>query len=319
MSIILSVAMCTYNGAKYLEDQLRSIEQQTRPPNEVVVLDDRSTDSTCEIVAAFASRVPFAAHLHVNPRTLGTTGNFDAAIRRCTGDIVVLADQDDFWLPQKLKRIEQEFLARYDIGCVFTNAEVTDEYLEPLGYTLWSAAGFCRREYVRLQDGEGLDVLLRHSVATGATMAFRAKLKEMFLPIPDGWVHDEWIAVMTASLSKISAIDEVLIKYRQHTGNQIGAVKKALTATIKRSLSSNLESDLTKNKLLLARLDEYLGDRDGGSVPQRVQEKILHFQARIKLRESLRAGLWKGSQELLLGRYGKYSNGLQSFVSDICC
>src|SRR6266705_4876943 len=210
----MSVAICTYNGAKYLEDQLRSIEQQSRPPDEVVVFDDRSTDSTIDIVTAFASRASFEVHWRINPQNLGTTRNFEAAIRRCAGDVVVLADQDDFWLPHKLERFEQEFLARHEIGCVFTDAEVTDGHLESLGYNLWSVTGFCRREYARLQEGDGLAVLLRRNVVTGATMAFRAGLREMVLPIPDGWVHDEWIAVMSASLSNIVAIDEMLIKYR---------------------------------------------------------------------------------------------------------
>jgi glycosyltransferase involved in cell wall biosynthesis len=319
MTIRLSVAMCTYNGAKYLEDQLRSIEQQSRPPDEVVVFDDRSTDSTADIVTAFAGRAPFEVRSRVNPRNLGTTKNFETAIRECTGDVIALADQDDFWLPQKLERIAQEFAARRDVGCVFTDAEVTDQNLEPLGYNLWSAIGFCRRDYVRLQQGDGVPVLLRRNVATGATMAFRADLREMVLPIPDGWVHDEWIAVVSASLSKISAIDEILIKYRQHSGNQIGALRETLAATISRSLSRELESEVEKSRILLARLDERLRDRDGGSIPRRIQEKILHSQARIELRGSLRAGLWKGFHELFRGRYGRYSNGLRSFVSDICC
>src|SRR2546426_7664709 len=104
MSIRLSVVMCTYNGAKYLDDQLRSLEKHSRPPDEIIFLDDCSTDSTADIIAAFASRAPFEVHLYVNPQNLGTTKNFEAAIRRCTGDVVALADQDDFWLPHKLDR-----------------------------------------------------------------------------------------------------------------------------------------------------------------------------------------------------------------------
>lgn len=321
MSIRLSVVMCTYNGAKFLDDQLRSLEQQSRPPDEIIILDDCSTDSTADIVAAFASRALFEVHMYVNPKNLGTTKNFEAAIRRCTGDVVALADQDDFWLPHKLDRIEREFLARPDIGCIFTDAEITNDCLEPLGYNLWGVTGFGRREYVSLQQGDGLSVVLRRSVATGATMAFRADLKEMILPIPDGWIHDEWIAMVSASLSRISAIDEVLIKYRQHSSNQIGAVKvkKALAAKIKRSLSLDLEGAVAKNKDLLAWVNTRLGDRGGGSIRHRVQEKISHLQARIRLRQNLPAGLWKGIRELLLGRYGKYSNGLRSFLSDVFC
>jgi glycosyltransferase involved in cell wall biosynthesis len=318
MSIRLSVAICTYNGAKYLKDQLVSLEQQSRRPDEVIVSDDCSTDSTVDIVTAFASRAAFQVHLYVNTRNLGTTKNFEGAIRRCTGDIVALSDQDDFWLPHKLHRLEREFLARPDIGCVFSDAELTDQHLQSLGHNLWTVIRLGRSEFASFQQGNGLAVLLRRNVATGATMAFRANLREVLLPIPSGWIHDEWIATVTASVSKITAIDERLIKYRQHSSNQIGATRKTLSATIERSLSSHLQSVVARNKELLARIDARLVNCDRGSVSQRLQEKILHLQARIKLRESLGSGLSQGVQELVCGRYGKYSNGLRSFFSDVC-
>src|SRR5438128_2977881 len=98
----ISIAMCTYNGEQFLRDQLASIAVQTRPPDELVVCDDHSADATCEIVARFAASSPFPVRLHVNEQNLGSTKNFEHAIRLCEGDIIALSAQYDDWLPEKL-------------------------------------------------------------------------------------------------------------------------------------------------------------------------------------------------------------------------
>src|SRR5947208_14214106 len=98
----ISVAMCTYNGERFLKEQLESLAAQTRQPDELVVCDDRSTDSTPHIVEAFARAAPFPVRLEVNDRCLGSTKNFEHAILRCTGALIALSDQDDVWHPEKL-------------------------------------------------------------------------------------------------------------------------------------------------------------------------------------------------------------------------
>src|SRR3954470_19039846 len=87
---MFSVAMCTYNGARFLGAQLASVAAQTRPPDELVVCDDRSTDETADIVRAFASRAPFPVRLHVNEENLGSTKNFERALSFCEGEVIVL-------------------------------------------------------------------------------------------------------------------------------------------------------------------------------------------------------------------------------------
>src|ERR687894_3003245 len=99
-----SVAMCTYNGARFVAEQLASVAAQTRPPDELVVCDDGSTDETCRLVEEFAARAPFPVRLFVNERNLGSTRNFGRAVALCEGDLVALSDQDDVWHPEKLER-----------------------------------------------------------------------------------------------------------------------------------------------------------------------------------------------------------------------
>ena len=109
MGASVSVALCTYNGTRYLKDQIDSIASQTRVPHELVVCDDCSSDDTVKILEAFASRAPFPVRLSVNPTNLGSTKNFAQAIALCRGDIIALCDQDDVWHPAKLERLASVF------------------------------------------------------------------------------------------------------------------------------------------------------------------------------------------------------------------
>src|SRR5262245_21653170 len=136
--LTISIALCTYNGARFLPDQLRSFLQQERLPDEVVVCDDASTDATPELLKQFAQTAPFPVRVHVNELNLGSTRNFDKAIRHCTSDIILLADQDDIWLPEKIRRIEDEFRNSTSVGLVISNADLIDDDSRSLRRDLWS-------------------------------------------------------------------------------------------------------------------------------------------------------------------------------------
>src|SRR5580698_1985958 len=98
----LSVALCTYNGERFLPEQLASIREQSRLPDELVICDDASADQSVAIATRFAERAPFPVRIEANSRNLGSTPNFARAIELCNGDAIVLSDQDDVWLPDKL-------------------------------------------------------------------------------------------------------------------------------------------------------------------------------------------------------------------------
>src|SRR5207253_4621935 len=123
----LSVAMCTYNGASYLQEQFDSIAMQTRLPDELVICDDVSVDTTKEITDKFAAVAPFAVKRHFNENNLGSTKNFEKAIGLCQGDIIALADQDDEWSPIKLEQLEAALASSAKTGLVFSDAEVVDQ------------------------------------------------------------------------------------------------------------------------------------------------------------------------------------------------
>ncbi len=130
----VSVAIATFNGERFISDQLRSIADQTVLPDEVVVADDGSTDRTVDEIRAFAQSAPFELRLLEGPQD-GIAANFAAAIDECVGDILFLADQDDQWFPSKVERVLAVF---EDPGCwlVVHDATLADESLRPAGQTL---------------------------------------------------------------------------------------------------------------------------------------------------------------------------------------
>src|SRR5713226_2485661 len=136
-----SVALCAYNGGRFLREQLRSITEQSTPPCQLVICDDGSTDDTVAIADSFARSAPFPVEVRRNRTRLGTGANFDEASSRCSGDVIFLCDQDDVWHPEKITRT----IERFDdprVQCVFTDARLVDEEGRQIGRTLWQQIGF---------------------------------------------------------------------------------------------------------------------------------------------------------------------------------
>lgn len=223
----ISVALCTYNGERFLPQQLASIQRQTRLPDELVVCDDRSTDRTVEIVHEFAASVSFPVKIVENEQTLGSSKNFEKAIRLCSGDLIALSDQDDAWCPIRLERSEQELLMHPGAGLVFSDGDLIDDQDHSLGTRLWRSFSFTRQRAGELLAGN-YDLLLKYRFVTGATVMFRATLRDRCLPIPQGWIHDEWIAAIAAAFSDLRPIEEALICYRQHTLQQLGSPSEVI-------------------------------------------------------------------------------------------
>ena len=171
--------------------------------------------------------------LHFNPETLGSTKNFEKAIGLCAGDVIALSDQDDYWLPEKLARVEEALSSALDVGMVFSDAEIVDESLHPLGCRLWQYLKFERGEQKSVRGGNAFDLLLARNIVVGATMAFRSRFKELILPIPDEFdlrfddgrilIHDGWLSLLISATAGVAVIDEPLIMYRQHPKQQVGA------------------------------------------------------------------------------------------------
>lgn len=224
----ISIALCTYNGARFLSEQLESFARQTRLPDELIVGDDCSSDKTVSILEDFARRAAFPVSIRANEKNLRSTRNFEQTILRCAGDIVFLSDQDDVWLPEKIARVAAEFERDEAVGLVFTDADLVDENLNFLGKKLWDYSFSPPMRELAREKGI-LPVLFHQSTVTGATAAFRRQFADSFVPIPTDVprvIHDEWIALTVALQSKTIFLEESLIKYRQHSGQQLGVIEK---------------------------------------------------------------------------------------------
>ena len=172
----LSIALATYNGERYISEQLRSITCQTRLPDELVISDDASSDATQAIIKSFAQNAPFPIRIVENSERVGSTGNFESAIRLCSGDIIFLCDQDDVWYSNKIALVEERFVNNPDVGAVFTDADVVDENLRMSGRKLWSTFRFSPKEQAQVAASDALAVLLRHPVVTGGDHGFQIEL-----------------------------------------------------------------------------------------------------------------------------------------------
>jgi glycosyltransferase involved in cell wall biosynthesis len=218
----VSVAMCTYNGAAYLSEQLASIQRQTVLPWEMIVCDDCSTDRTIGLVQEFSRTASFPVRIVSNEATLGSTNNFEKCIGMCRGDVIALADQDDIWMPNKLETLSKMLEQDNTIGAIFSNAELIDSKSRAIGGDSWSGFLFTRSRQTTLKRGNAASVLLQTPIVTGATVMFRSTLRTAAFPIPEPWLHDAWIAWIAVLSSKIMLSEECLTKYRLHETQQLG-------------------------------------------------------------------------------------------------
>ncbi len=315
-----SVALCTFNGERYLREMLQSLSAQTRLPDELIVCDDHSVDGSVLILQEYARSAPFPVQIVVNDRNIGVIRNFEQAIRLCKSKIIALADQDDVWHSGKLAAFDSVFAFKADAHIVFANAEVVDENLQPLGYTVWSAAGFSSTELAEVSTGQGLHVLLRHNVVQGAAMAFLADIRQYILPLDSDVIHDAWIALLGAATGTIHAIPKTLVLYRQHGGNQIGSRMHSLFERMRGSCSQSVVAARTEQQRYeraLERIRELRCVRVPPEVLVDLTGKVDHLKQRISVTMREKGWLRLAWVEARRGRYHRYSSGVLSVVRDL--
>ncbi|MFM6937860.1 MAG: glycosyltransferase, partial [Aquirufa sp.] len=180
---------------------------QSVPVHEIIVCDDGSTDGTREILATYAADYT-QIQLHFNEKNLGTVANMQQCLRKTTGDLIFLADQDDVWLADKVERTLAFFQQHPHAAAVFSNADIIDEVGETqYGMTLWDIIGF-PYEQVELEDFERrVD-----NVVTGAGLAIKrdADLLQKDIPSLPGLLHDGWLGLYFASQHRLIANPEKL-------------------------------------------------------------------------------------------------------------
>lgn len=219
----VSIALATYNGAPFLEQQLRTISEQTHPPHELVVCDDCSSDDTMILLRNFAEKAHFPVRIFKNSAQLGYARNFRRASSLCEGDLIAFSDQDDFWDEQKIARMSICF-DDPQVMLAYHNARIVD---------------IDRNGNGRLYRGEIESAKLNVSPLSpwhhsyGMTQVFRSGLRrfDKFWDLSindvadplDIMSHDQWYFFLASLTGKVSFIDSVQVDYRQHASNSVGA------------------------------------------------------------------------------------------------
>jgi glycosyltransferase involved in cell wall biosynthesis len=238
MTKTISIAMGTFNGARFLAEQLDSILAQTRLPDELVVCDDRSSDGTPEILARFAQSAPFAVRVHRNESQLGWLANFLQASSKCDGDLIAFCDQDDVWLPEKLSRCEAILASADGPSLVMHAAEVVDEKLNPTGTlhpNIRQQQRLRPRDYPTFVGGPGF------------AMCFERRLLDYLRepPLPPAtaleYGHDTLLVLLAGADNGLLLLDQPLALYRRHGGNVSGYEQGPPSSLLRRRRQSDLD------------------------------------------------------------------------------
>lgn len=224
----IGVLLATFNGEKYVAQQVASILRQTHKEFRLDILDDCSTDGTYKILKEFADR-DVRISLKRSSRNLGIVETFERLLSEVREPYFCLADQDDVWVSDKLA-IQLGALQKSGSSLLYSDMEVVNSDLVLIARSMWSHAGV-----KPLASKEGLALLIRNPVS-GCTIFGKSKVLRDCLPFPRGLVtHDWWLAVISAYTGGISYTRVATVKYRQHQRNDTGVEKSGIRGFIARS------------------------------------------------------------------------------------
>ena len=201
---MISVCLGTYNGEKYIKEQILSILPQLSQDDELIISDDGSSDNTMSVVSAIDDK---RIKVFENRSRHGFVSNFNNALEKAKGDIIFLCDQDDVWRDEKVE-ISCNYLKKYDL--IVHDALIVDALGQSKGYTYFST----------MHDGTGFLANLWKTRFLGCCMAFKREVRDYCLPIPMNVVaHDYWIGLYSLTRFKVFFVPDVLIYYRRHGEN----------------------------------------------------------------------------------------------------
>lgn len=319
----VSIAMATYNGAQYLQEQLNSFKNQTQLPDELIVTDDCSTDETEQIISEFAKTAPFTVIFSRNEKNLGYCGNFNAALMQTSGDLVFLSDQDDVWFPEKIEYMVALAEKNPKSLVLMNDAAITDGVLNKTGLTnigQVQTAGFNLSYF-----------------AHGCCCTIRRELLDICLPITIGYkAHDIWLLAFAKGLEARLIDPNVLQYYRRHGKNESQIIVNSTTKiTYLDSLSQALKNSLNKNSHeAFAASGEQMQLLNEGvrraikkaptdwkiqleSLSLKIEKDIAIHKNRILIREKyLPVRMVLASNAFVKGFY-KNSNGFKSMLRDV--
>lgn len=299
----VEILLATYNGAKFLREQLDSLLNQTHQSIHIYIGDDDSTDATPSIIQEYLDKYPAKLTLAASSGRHGVIGNFSRLMKEAKGAYVMFCDQDDVWAKDKIEvTLKQMKAAEREHGAatpvlVHTDLQVVDTSLQVIAPSYW------RYAHLWPNKASSLNRLLAQNVVTGCTVMINRALLELAYPVPNQvFMHDWWLALVAAAFGKVIAINQATILYRQHHANTLGAQK---FFTVNQVLQwKNIKLKLESRKHIRARqsvqADELLS-RFSLTLPSPNKEMISAFKISLEAPALKRVGI--------IVRYRLYKNG----------
>ncbi|MCX2573427.1 glycosyltransferase [Pedobacter sandarakinus] len=210
---LVSIALCTYNGEKYLVEQLDSIINQTYPNLEIIVVDDHSSDLTPSILRSYENQLA-NFKVYENEKNLGYIKNFERAVSLCTGDFIALCDQDDVWDLNKIN-ILVTVIGYNDL--IYHDSAFISSDGTPLHKNL--------SDIINMYEGDSVRPFLLSNSVSGHACLFKKDLVNYIVPFPSEIFHDRWISFVATNHGSIKYLNQPLAKYRQHEKSDTNILK----------------------------------------------------------------------------------------------
>lgn len=220
----VDILLATYNGARFLKEQLDSILNQTHTEFRLIISDDKSTDKTRAIIEEYAakdSRIEY----HFQKKNLGVIKNFEFLLKKVESDYFMFSDQDDIWKENKIE-LSLAKLKEDDADLVYSDLEVVDRDLKTIYKSYWKLKGLENK----VKKYNNFEALYLNNFITGCTMLSKKKFIDLILPLPTKSkyvLHDYWVSLIVSQHGVLTYVKEPLIKYRQHKDNKIGSRKRS--------------------------------------------------------------------------------------------
>lgn len=263
----VAVLLATYNGERYLGEQLNSLLAQTFTNFTIHVSDDASQDDTAALLDAYALRFPDKFVIHNNLKRLGAKDNFFFLLSRVEADRYFFSDQDDVWYPEKMERLLKKMGVKEMPYLVHCDLEVVDESLKPLYPSFWARMG------IKPEEPHPLAKLLRYDAVTGCALLFNCALRERVLATGFPTMHDQWLGLTAAIFGGIGLVREPLVRYRQHAQNVIGAKPPTFFKWLISGLRRHLLNDCPRRKIARLLLEKYDLPKDAHDTVSRFLKK----------------------------------------------
>lgn len=265
----ITVLLCSYNGSRYIQEQIDSILNQTYWNDfcRLLICDDNSTDNTVSLVNSVAEGKKNIQLIHNTSDFSGAAANFSHALNFITDSYVLFCDQDDYWYPNKIEILMNKILTmEAKFGqvplLVFSDLEVVDENLYQI------SKSFLDYQHISEKWRKSFKNLLMQNLAPGCSMLLNPILCNKVTPIPMGVaMHDWWVILIARAFGNVGFVSKSLVKYRQHSNNEVGAKNIRLFSVLKNigpfleNSKANLQKQSTQAKLLISHYEVELKER----------------------------------------------------------